>query len=200
MRDFFSPVQLLCNRVPRTYFEALYSVLLPKPADHEDPNRPPTAHELLTTVAFMKGFMSSSGIPDCSRAARLILKDVVNGKLRCIAAPPGVPQEEFDQITFAALPQKKQATRTESLLLEQVCCTFAILLIKIVFSWKSAICLLVKEVVVNVLIISFLNKMKELFMFKIADVNLLSMKIETARDKHPENIGVDRVSACVRRH
>jgi large subunit GTPase 1 len=120
MRDFFSPVQLLCNRVPRTYFEALYSVLLPKPADHEDPNRPPTAHELLTTVAFMKGFMSSSGIPDCSRAARLILKDVVNGKLRCIAAPPGVPQEEFDKITFAALPEKKQATRNESLLLEQL--------------------------------------------------------------------------------
>uniref|UniRef100_A0A914Q6T3 Large subunit GTPase 1 homolog n=1 Tax=Panagrolaimus davidi TaxID=227884 RepID=A0A914Q6T3_9BILA len=120
MRDFFSPVHLLCSRVPRTYFEAMYSVLLPKPAEHEDPNRPPTAHELLTTVAFMKGFMSSSGIPDCSRAARLILKDVVSGKLRWIAAPPGIPQEEFDKYSFDSLPEKKQATRTESLLLEQL--------------------------------------------------------------------------------
>ena len=120
MRDFFSPVHLLCSRVPRTYFEALYSVLLPKPADHEEQNRPPTAHELLTSIAFMKGFMSSSGIPDCSRAARLMLKDVVNGKLRWIAAPPGVSQDEFDKYTFAALPEKKQATRTECLMLEQV--------------------------------------------------------------------------------
>ena len=120
MRDFFSPVTLLCNRVPRLYFEAMYSVLLPKPADHENPNRPPTAHELLTSVAFMKGFMSSAGVPDCSRAARLILKDVVNGKLRWIAAPPGVPQDEFDKYSFSALPVNKQATRSECLMLDQV--------------------------------------------------------------------------------
>ena len=118
--DYFSPVQLLANRVPRKYFEAVYSILLPKPADHENPNRPPTAHELLTTVAFMKGFMSSAGIPDCSRAARVILKDVVNGKLRWIAAPIGTSQEEFDKITFQALPERKQQPANATVALEQL--------------------------------------------------------------------------------
>jgi len=118
--DYFSPVQLLANRVPRKYFEALYSILLPKPADHENPDRPPTAHELLTTVAFMKGFMSSAGIPDCSRAARVILKDVVNGKLRWIASPPETSQEDFDKITFKALPERKQQPANAAVALEQL--------------------------------------------------------------------------------
>ncbi|KAI1716725.1 50S ribosome-binding GTPase domain-containing protein [Ditylenchus destructor] len=97
MKDGYTPIQLLCNRIPRSQFESTYSILLPKPADHEPSDRPPTAHELLTSLAFMRGFMTSSaGVPDCSRAARLILKDVVNGKLKWIAAPPGIPQEEFN--------------------------------------------------------------------------------------------------------
>lgn len=113
-------MQVLCNRVPRIYFESLYSILLPKPAAHEDLNRPPTAHELLTTVAFMRGFMSSAGIPDCSRSAKLILKDVVNGKLRWIAAPPGISQEEFDQITFKSLPENKQEKVNAEVVLQQL--------------------------------------------------------------------------------
>lgn len=55
MRECFSPVALIATRVPRICFEAMYSVMLPKPAAHEDEDRPPTPHELLTAVAFMKG-------------------------------------------------------------------------------------------------------------------------------------------------
>src|SRR4051812_35440892 len=51
MRDHFSPTQLLCNRIPRRQFESVYSVLLPKPADHEPKDRPPTSHELLTALS-----------------------------------------------------------------------------------------------------------------------------------------------------
>lgn len=95
---------MLCNRVPRKWFEARYGVLLPKPLEHEDANRPPNAHELLTTVAFMRGYMSAVGVPDCSRAARLILKDVVAGKLKWAAAPPGISQSAFDEWSY---PEKE---------------------------------------------------------------------------------------------
>lgn len=120
MRDHFSPIQLLANRIPRRHFEALYSVLLPKPADHELTTRPPTAHELLTTVAFMKGFMSSRGIPDCSRSSRLILKDVISGKLKWIASPPGFPQDQFDQWTTPIIPSEKNHNEYGLNLLQQV--------------------------------------------------------------------------------
>lgn len=46
------------------------------------------------------GYMSSSGVADCSRAARLILKDVVSGKVKWVAAPPDVDQKEFDKLTY----------------------------------------------------------------------------------------------------
>ena len=59
MRDHFSPVQLLCNRVPRPFLQQRYSILLPNPSE-EGPTR---AHDLLTSVAFLKGFMGGTGIP-----------------------------------------------------------------------------------------------------------------------------------------
>jgi large subunit GTPase 1 len=42
-----------------------------------------------------RGFMTHKGIPDGSRAARLILKDYVNGKLLYCYPPPGYNSEEF---------------------------------------------------------------------------------------------------------
>uniref|UniRef100_A0A914CFL0 Large subunit GTPase 1 homolog n=1 Tax=Acrobeloides nanus TaxID=290746 RepID=A0A914CFL0_9BILA len=118
IRDYYSPTQLMCNRIPRRYLESLYSILLPRPAEHEDPNRPPTAHELLTTVAFLKGFMSSSGIPDCSRAGRLLLKDVVNGKVKWARSPPGVEQHNFDNYPISTV--SKDTKGAESTLLKQL--------------------------------------------------------------------------------
>ncbi|CAD5206857.1 unnamed protein product [Bursaphelenchus okinawaensis] len=100
MRDSVPPIQLLCNRVPKAALESLYSILLPKPADFEDSNRPPTAHEFQTTLAFMKGFMTEAGVPDGSRVARIVVKDVFNGKIKWTAAPPGVDQQEFDRFTY----------------------------------------------------------------------------------------------------
>lgn len=42
-----------------------------------------------------RGFMTHKGIPDGSRAARLILKDYVNGKLLYCYPPPAYDAEEF---------------------------------------------------------------------------------------------------------
>ncbi|KAL3096799.1 hypothetical protein niasHT_026180 [Heterodera trifolii] len=101
MRDYFGPIQLLCERVPRQYFQQRYSVLLPKGIGFLN------GHDLLTAVAFLKGFMNASGIPDCSRAARLILADVIDGSLKWVAAPPNVSQRQFDQWTFETIELSK---------------------------------------------------------------------------------------------
>ncbi|KAF7635255.1 CP-type G domain-containing protein [Meloidogyne graminicola] len=93
MQDYYSPISLLCNRIPRNVLQRHYSILLPK-------REPVQAHDFLTTVAFLKGFMSTSGIPDCSRAARLILRDAVQGTLKWCIAPPGTSQEQFDNWTY----------------------------------------------------------------------------------------------------
>ncbi|CAD5210074.1 unnamed protein product [Bursaphelenchus xylophilus] len=119
MRDCIPPIQLLCNRVPREALESLYSILLPKPADFEDPNRPPTAHEFLTTLAFMRGFMTEAGVPDGSRVARVVVKDVFNGKLKWTAAPPGIDQTEYDKFTYRDI-KKSDAGKSGEVLLDQL--------------------------------------------------------------------------------
>lgn len=119
LRDPIPPVQLLCQRVPRGVLEALYSIILPKPADFEDPNTMPTAHEFLTTLAYVRGFMSEAGVPDGSRAARIVLKDVFNGKIKWTAAPPGVAQTDFDRFTYADVKSNISA-RTGEVILDQL--------------------------------------------------------------------------------
>jgi len=71
--------------------------VLPLPKEGEDENRPPTAVEFCATYAYRRGFMTHKGIPDGSRAARLILKDYVSGKLLYCYPPPGYNSEEFQQ-------------------------------------------------------------------------------------------------------
>ncbi|CAI5438680.1 unnamed protein product [Caenorhabditis angaria] len=93
MRDHFSPTSLLLSRVPVHVIEHMYSIMLPE-------MEKPSAVNLLNSLAFMRGFMASSGIPDCSRAARMLLKDVVNGKLIWAAAPPHIDQEHFDSYLY----------------------------------------------------------------------------------------------------
>ena len=46
-----------------------------------------------------RGFMTHKGIPDGSRAARLILKDYVNGKLLYCYPPPGYDPVEFQHFS-----------------------------------------------------------------------------------------------------
>ncbi|XP_062621737.1 large subunit GTPase 1 homolog [Saccostrea cucullata] len=95
MRDHWPPVNLVCSYIQRETLEALYGINLPPPQEGEDPNRPPTAEELLTTYGSMRGYMSVNGIPDCPRTARYILKDFVNGRLLYCHPPPDVDEKDF---------------------------------------------------------------------------------------------------------
>ncbi|UJR33522.1 hypothetical protein I4U23_020967 [Adineta vaga] len=90
MRDYIGPI-------PRSVLSHVYNIMLPLPKEGEDEYRPPTAVEFCGTFAYRRGFMTHKGIPDGSRAARLILKDYVNGKLLYCYPPPGCDSEEFQQ-------------------------------------------------------------------------------------------------------
>ena len=54
------------------------------------------SQQLLSALGLMRGFMKPGGVPDESRAAKVILKDFVAGKLLFRRAPPNVDQEEYD--------------------------------------------------------------------------------------------------------
>lgn len=95
MRDHWPPVNLVCSYIPRVTLEALYGINLPSPLEGEDPDRSPTAEEVLTTYGSMRGYMSVNGIPDCPRTARYVLKDFVNGRLLHCHSPPNVDLKDF---------------------------------------------------------------------------------------------------------
>ncbi|XP_024943699.1 large subunit GTPase 1 homolog isoform X2 [Cephus cinctus] len=95
LRDHVPAVTLLGTLIPRHVIEDLYGIMLPPPSDGEDPNRPPTAEEILNAYGYNRGFMTQNGQPDNPRSARYLLKDFVNGRLLYCLAPPNRSQEEF---------------------------------------------------------------------------------------------------------
>uniref|UniRef100_UPI00200D8C8E hypothetical protein n=1 Tax=Escherichia coli TaxID=562 RepID=UPI00200D8C8E len=86
------------NRVPRDAIEEVYNITLPKPKPYESQTRPPLAAELLRAYCSSRGYVASSGLPDETKAARLILKDYLDGKLPHFEFPPGMPNEEDQEV------------------------------------------------------------------------------------------------------
>uniref|UniRef100_A0A8B9KMR9 Large subunit GTPase 1 homolog n=1 Tax=Astyanax mexicanus TaxID=7994 RepID=A0A8B9KMR9_ASTMX len=81
--------------IPRTVLEGTYGFNIIRPREDEDPDRPPTAEELLAAYGCMRGFMTAHGQPDQSRSARYVLKDYVSGKLLYCHPPPHINPEDF---------------------------------------------------------------------------------------------------------
>eukprot|EP00271_Cylindrocystis_brebissonii_P001093 TRINITY_DN11344_c0_g1_i1.p1 TRINITY_DN11344_c0_g1~~TRINITY_DN11344_c0_g1_i1.p1 ORF type:complete len:824 (+),score=185.19 TRINITY_DN11344_c0_g1_i1:521-2992(+) len=88
LTDQRGAVEVVCERVPRDVLEKTYGLHIPLPKEHEHPDRPPTAEELLRTFALSRGQLASSGLPDETRASRLILKDYLSGHLPDFHLPP----------------------------------------------------------------------------------------------------------------
>lgn len=116
MRDHWPVTELICQRIPRAILNAQYGIQLPTLGPHELRERglhempPPTAEEFLTTYCVARGLLASfSGVPDFSRAARLVIKDYADGKLLYCHPPPGADVEEFSAETIVtALQQTKR--------------------------------------------------------------------------------------------
>uniref|UniRef100_A0A8B9FIS9 Large subunit GTPase 1 homolog n=1 Tax=Amazona collaria TaxID=241587 RepID=A0A8B9FIS9_9PSIT len=95
MRDHVPPVSLISFHIPRNVLEATYGINIIRPREDEDPDRKPTAEELLTAYGYMRGFMTAHGQPDQPRSARYVLKDYVSGKLLYCHPPPGIDPSDF---------------------------------------------------------------------------------------------------------
>ncbi|XP_004343924.1 large subunit GTPase [Capsaspora owczarzaki ATCC 30864] len=98
LREYVGPTALVAQRIPRRVIESTYGIKLIRPAEGQDPDRPPTAHELLHCYGFNRGFMTAHGSPDEPRSARYILKDYVKGKLLFCHPPPNVDAAEFNRV------------------------------------------------------------------------------------------------------
>mmetsp|Transcript_6840 Transcript_6840/g.18505 ORF Transcript_6840/g.18505 Transcript_6840/m.18505 type:complete len:705 (-) Transcript_6840:108-2222(-) len=101
MRDHHPAVEELCARVPRDELERTYGITLATRDDEEDPIPISPARELLVAHGIVHSFLNKGGQPDESRSARLVLKDLINGRLRHWQTPPdGLAQH--DEVRFAA--------------------------------------------------------------------------------------------------
>lgn len=86
-------VQVVANHVPRRVFNSVYNIALPKPKAYELRSRPPFAAELLRSYCSSRGYVVASGLPDETKAARLILKDYIDGKLPHFEIPPDMADD-----------------------------------------------------------------------------------------------------------
>lgn len=94
MTEHREAIQVAANRVPRHVIENVYKISLPRPKTYEPQNRPPLASEFLRAYCSSRGYVASSGLPDETKAARIILKDYIDGKLPHYELPPGMSNEE----------------------------------------------------------------------------------------------------------
>lgn len=89
LREYTGPCQLVCKRIPKYFIEAVYGITIPTLSETEGGTGVPTSQELLTAYARARGYMTQGfGSADESRAARYVLKDLVNGKLLYVEPPP----------------------------------------------------------------------------------------------------------------
>ena len=115
LREFTGPAGLVAQRIPQSFFEALYGIKIHTRPLEEGGTGIPTAEEVLTAYAIARGFAKTGqGQPDESRAARYVLKDYVNGKLLFCHPPPNDPAinpREFNRELYDTehLPQKRRA-------------------------------------------------------------------------------------------
>lgn len=102
VKDYISPAALVAQRISRQFLESIYGIFICKPAEGTPSDAPPSGSELLSAYAIMRGFRTGVyGAPDESRAARLILKDYVSGKLLyCHAPPTYLDEREFNAENF----------------------------------------------------------------------------------------------------
>ena len=100
--EYMPPMDLLLKKIPlahllHTYGIAKSCVLTAKKSDR----KLSPAMLFLTSFGLMRGFVKAGGQADQARAAKIVLKDFVEGhKVAFCAAPPNVDQNEFCQFVI----------------------------------------------------------------------------------------------------
>lgn len=110
MKDYISPISLIVHRVPKDVIEALYKIKLP-----EVESKKYNASVFLQVYAAKKGYVTGRGLPNEAYAARLVLKDYVNGKLLFVHLRPDfdkLKHGEVQQSGFGILEEEDLANKT----------------------------------------------------------------------------------------
>ena len=107
LRDWRSPVNVVCKLVYKEVFERRYGIDLSHLSEYEKAHKISTGkfvigRKLLVYLAKSKGF-AVKGRPDESRAARIILKEFVNGQLLYCRCPPDLSEEEKENFRDSTL-------------------------------------------------------------------------------------------------
>jgi large subunit GTPase 1 len=105
MRDCQEPGNFISARVPIHLLEAVYGMKIQREFDVlDDPNRPPTASEMLAAYCQIKGYITGvTGRWDEFRACKEILRDFNDGKLLYVAMPPTVNQAQQQSFPSSAV-------------------------------------------------------------------------------------------------
>ncbi|KAJ3012008.1 UNVERIFIED_CONTAM: hypothetical protein HDU68_001415 [Siphonaria sp. JEL0065] len=120
LREHTGPATLVAQRIPRHALSSIYGIRI-RTFDGEgnlDPTAPVKGEQLCAAYAVNRGFKKSGqGNPDEARAARIILKDYVLGKLLFCHPPPGkYDPTDFNIETYSGpefYPKKKNAKTHE---------------------------------------------------------------------------------------
>ena len=92
---YFPPMDLILQNIPLAYIQNHYGIMASCVHKAKKSDLKNTSNQILSAFGQMRGYMKPGGVPDQAKAARVILKDYVQGKLCFCHAPPGVKQEEF---------------------------------------------------------------------------------------------------------
>ena len=91
LKDYISPIEILASKIHKSIFEKLYHIKI----DIEKPN----ASQILSAFAIQRGFYTGgSGLPDHAKVSKIILKDLVNGKLLMCKLSPEYSEEKHGKI------------------------------------------------------------------------------------------------------
>lgn len=97
LREYMEPIDYLVERIPRRVFEYTFKFSAASEDKHIEATR------LLHCYANSRGYVkAASGLPNYHKAARIILKALVNGELIYCAVPDGV--DEGQEYQYADIP------------------------------------------------------------------------------------------------
>ncbi|MES1909827.1 MAG: hypothetical protein MHM6MM_002524 [Cercozoa sp. M6MM] len=103
LRDVVEPTRVVTFRIAPSVFDRTYHIRLQRPAELQvqrlqegktDASWTVQPRHLLSALAAHKNWMSKGGVPNQSRAGRIVLKDYVRGALLYCHPPPGLDEQE----------------------------------------------------------------------------------------------------------
>ncbi|XP_071746577.1 large subunit GTPase 1 homolog [Lepeophtheirus salmonis] len=94
LTDYMPSVETLLQRISFGDITKHYGIMSTKILQAADRSGSP-ASKFLSAFGLMRGFMKPGGVPDTARAARLVLKDFVQGKLVYCSGPPNADPDSF---------------------------------------------------------------------------------------------------------